>query len=247
MRLPRLRLLHESRLFGIDAPVLFFGARTARHGVCKGHDGGRAPVHDLLEPLWQPAQAVLRLRPATKASVLSLPVYLVLRLHPAIKVVSRWKDVVALRPKLLADYILPQIWGSAGGYTGTHTCSQRLIPRFFVLKSFPLFGCARPEQNNYYSLSESETEVENQSRYGPQHPCAFNGHVRRCEEFVRDCWAELHALKSGDSSTGGHGVSAPAGAPGRYALLMHLLCLFEHALVNGATVERCLRIYDGAL
>ncbi|KAF5831426.1 hypothetical protein DUNSADRAFT_13134 [Dunaliella salina] len=101
--------------------------------------------------------------------------------------------------------------------------------------------------------AKAMTEAERQfmicwNRFGNRRKL-FSDYIlpQRCEEFVREYWAELHGLQSNSNSgTVSHGESAPAGAPGRYALLMHLLCLFEHALVNGATVERCLRIYDGA-
>mmetsp|Transcript_7320 Transcript_7320/g.18160 ORF Transcript_7320/g.18160 Transcript_7320/m.18160 type:complete len:203 (-) Transcript_7320:132-740(-) len=51
----------------------------------------------------------------------------------------------------------------------------------------------------------------------------------RCEAFVRECAPELR-----ESGTGA-----------RHALVVHLLMLWEFALIDGGCMDRCLRIYDG--
>lgn len=48
---------------------------------------------------------------------------------------------------------------------------------------------------------------------------------------MRACREELRALGSGGA--------------GRYALLMHLMTLYDYALISGTTVKRCLEIFDG--
>lgn len=58
---------------------------------------------------------------------------------------------------------------------------------------------------------------------------------------MRECRVELRALGQQASSGGGD----QQGAAGRNALVLHLLCLYDHALVDGSTVDRCLVIYDG--
>ena len=57
---------------------------------------------------------------------------------------------------------------------------------------------------------------------------------------MRECRAELLALGDGSLPAEAQGQ----GAPGRHALVMHLICLFEHALINGACVDRCLKAFD---